>query len=71
MEEHLFKTQSWYVYMQPASDGSVDYTIYNKNFDVIDGGVALTELDPVDFAKLVSGESVIKELLIEEYEELI
>lgn len=71
MEEHLFKTQSWYVYMRPASDGRVDYTIYNKNFDAIDSGGALTELDPVDFAKLVSGESVIKELLIEEYEELI
>lgn len=38
MEEALFKVVGSFVYVQYASDGDFDYTIYDPNFNIIDGG---------------------------------
>ena len=74
MREALFKTNESFVYVQDSWCGSVDYTIYNKNFFPIDGGI-IEDGDLRDLKEIVSslvGESnIVKEVSIEEYAHLL
>lgn len=74
MREALFKTNESFVYVQDSWDGRVDYTIFNKRFFPIDGGI-IEDGDLRDLKEIASslvGESnIVKEVLIEEYADML
>lgn len=74
MREALFKTNESFVYVQDSWDGCVDYTVFNKRFFPIDGGI-IEDGDLMDMKEIVSslvGESnIVKEVSIEEYADML
>lgn len=75
MDEALFKTNDSFIYIQNASDGGIDYTIYSKDFRIIDGGRLDDDKRYASFkqvaAAIVGMSNIVKEVAVDEYYDLL
>ena len=72
MKEALFKSNKNFLYIQVSSDGDFDYTVYDRDFNVVDGGRICWDgmADMRDIAEnMLPG--FVKQVSVEDYEDLL
>lgn len=72
MKEALFKDNKYFLYLQVARNGDFDYTVYDRDFNVVDRGRVCWDgmADMRDIAENMLDEFV-KQVCVEDYEDLL